>query len=101
MQVPFGINSILIMKRIFWLLALVFVLAVVFLPGYSKLQELKERNRSLESKIKRLNMENALLQQELKRIEGDAFYQEKIAREKMGVVRKGEIPVKILPENTR
>ena len=38
------------------------------------------------------------MEEELKRVENDPVYQEKIAREKMGVVRKGEIPVKILPE---
>lgn len=70
---------------------------IIFLPGYTKLQELRERNQDLESKIKRLNIENALLNQELKKIENDPVYQEKIVREKLGVVRKGEIPVKIIP----
>jgi hypothetical protein len=37
------------------------------------------------------------LQQELKRADGDPVYQERVAREKMGVVRKGEIPIKIVP----
>jgi cell division protein FtsB len=76
----------------------IFFLLIIFLPGYTKLQELKDRNRDLEMKIKHLNIENALLQQELKRIESDPIYQEKIAREKMGIVRKGEIPIKIVPE---
>jgi len=74
---------------------------VLFLPGYTKLQELRDKNRALETKIKRLNIENALLQQELSRIADDPVYQEQIAREKMGVVRKGEIPVKIVPEKKR
>lgn len=69
----------------------------LFLPGYTKLQELRDRNRDLEGRIKKLNVDNALLNQELTRIENDPFYQEKIAREKMGVVRKGEIPIKIIP----
>jgi len=73
-------------------------LLIILLPGYTKLQELKDKNRDLETKIKYLNIENALLQQELKRIESDPIYQEKIARERMGVVRKGEIPIKIIPE---
>lgn len=69
------------------------------MPGYTKLQELKDRNRDFEAKIKQLNIENTLLQQELRRIENDPVYQEKIVREKMGIVRKGEIPIKIIPEN--
>jgi len=74
---------------------------VIFLPGYTKLQELRDKNRDLLKKVKRLNVENALLEQELSRIEHDPVYQEKIAREKMGVVRKGEIPIKIIPSNAK
>ena len=71
---------------------------MIFLPGFTKLQELRDKNRDLEVKIKQLSIENSLLQQELKRISSDPVYQEKIAREKMGIVRKGEIPIKIIPE---
>lgn len=86
------------LKRAFWLFGIIVFLSIIFLPGYTKLQELRDRNRDLEIKIKRLSIENSLLQQELKRIENDPIYQEKIVREKMGVVRKGEIPIKIVPE---
>lgn len=88
----------MIFKKVFSLLGILFFLLVIFLPGYTKLQELRDKNRDLGIKIKRLSVENTLLQQELKRIENDPIYQEKIARDKMGVVRKGEIPVKIIPE---
>ncbi len=87
----------MMLKKAFWFLGVIFFLLIIFLPSYTKLQELRDRNRDLEMKIKHLNIENALLQQELKRIESDPIYQEKIAREKMGVVRKGEIPIKIIP----
>ena len=88
----------MIIKKAFWLFGISVFLLIIFLPGYTKLQELRDKNRDLEAKIKRLNIENSLLQQELKRIESDPVYQEKIAREKMGIVRKGEIPIKIVPE---
>jgi cell division protein FtsB len=88
----------MILKKAFWFLGAIFFLLIIFLPGYTKLQELKYRNRDLEIKIKHLSIENTLLQQELKRIENDPVYQEKIAREKMGIVRKGEIPIKIVPQ---
>ena len=74
---------------------------LLFIPGFAKLQGLRDKNVDLEDKIRRLNIENALLNQELRRIENDPVYQERIAREKMGVVRKGEIPIKIMPEKTR
>jgi len=88
----------MILKKTFSLLGIVLFFLIIFLPGYTKLQELRDRNRDLEVKIKRLSVENTLLQQELKRIESDPIYQERIAREKMGIVRKGEIPIKIIPQ---
>lgn len=88
-----------LLKKTFWIFGVVLLLLAIFLPGYTKLQELRDRTKDLESKMRRLIVENYLLQQELKRIETDPVYQEKIAREKMGVVRKGEVPVKIVPEN--
>ncbi|MDD5155259.1 MAG: septum formation initiator family protein [Candidatus Omnitrophica bacterium] len=86
------------LRKAFWLFGISIFLLIMFLPGYTKLQDLKDRNRDLEDKIKRLNIENSLLQQELARIENDPIYQEKIAREKMGLVRKGEVPIRIVPE---
>lgn len=86
-----------IIKKTAWILLTGIILAILFLPGYTKIQELKERNRDLEKKNKRLNIENELLERELKRIESDAIYQERILRDKMGVVRKDEVPVKVIP----
>lgn len=87
-----------VLKKAFVFSGISFLLLVAFLPGYTKFQGLKDRNVDLEEKIRRLNRENYLLQQELARIQSDPDYQEKIAREKMGLVRKGEVPIKIIPE---
>ncbi len=86
------------LKKAFWVSGVLGVVLVIFLPGYTKLQELRDRNKDLEDKSRRLAIENAVLTQELKRIENDKLYQEKILREKMSVVRKDEIPVKIITE---
>jgi cell division protein FtsB len=88
-------------RKAFWLFGISVFLLVLFLPGYTKLQESRDKNRDLTAKIKRLYIENYLLQEEIKRIQNDPVYQERIAREKMGVVRKGEIPVKIIPEKKK
>jgi len=88
----------MIFKKAFWFFGITVFLLIIFLPGFTKFQELRDKNHDLEMKIKQLNIENTLLQQELKRIENDPVYQEKIVRDKMGVVRKGEIPIKIIPE---
>ncbi len=89
------------LKKAFWLFGITIFLLVIFLPGYTKLQGLRDKNRDLGVKIKQLQIENAFLGQEVKRIENDPVYQEKIARDKMGVVRKGEIPIKIISEKKK
>ena len=91
----------MILKKAFWIFGIAVLLLIVFLPGYTKLQELRDKNRDLQTKVKKLSIENMLLQEELRRIENDPVYQEKILREKMGVVRKGEIPVKIVPREKK
>lgn len=90
-----------ILRRAFWIFGVVLLLLILFLPGFTKLQELKDKNQDLEARIQELNRENSLLQEELERVLHDPLYQEEIARDKMGVVRKGEIPVKIIPEKQR
>ena len=83
------------LRKSFWLFSFAVLLLIIFLPGYTKLQESRVKNRQLEEKFRKITIENYLLQEELKRVQNDPFYQEKIARDKMGVVRKGEIPIKI------
>jgi len=89
------------LRKSLWLFGFAVLLLVLFLPGYTKLQESRVKNRKLEEKFRKMTVENYLLQEELKRINNDPVYQEKIAREKMGVVRKGEIPIKIFSEKKR
>lgn len=83
------------LRKASWLFGLAVLLLVLFLPGYTKLRELRIKNRQLEEQFRKMAVDNSLLQEELKRVQSDPVYQEKIARDKMGVVRKGEIPVKI------
>ena len=89
------------LKKAFWSFGLVVIILILFIPGFSKMQELRSKNSDLEDKIRRLNIENTLLQQEMLKMASDPVYQERVAREKMGIVRKGEIPIKIVPEKKR
>jgi len=89
------------LRKSCWLFGFAVLALVLFLPGYTKLQESRIKNRKLEEKFRKIAVENYLLQEELRRTENDPVYQEKIAREKMGVVRKGEIPIKIFSEKKR
>ncbi len=89
------------LRKSLWLFGFTVLLLVLFLPGYIKLQESRIKNRKLEEQFRKIAIENYLLQEELKRVENDPVYQEKIVRDKMGVVRKGEIPVKIFSGKKR
>jgi len=86
------------LKKATWLFLVSFIILLIFLPGYSRLQELKQKNSQLESRIDEIQQENVDLKQEKERLEKDIVYLEKIAREKMGLVRKGEIIYRIVPE---
>lgn len=86
-------------KKPFLTLGIAALLVAVFTPGFLKIQELKNRNKDLTQKNRRLEAENAMLGIELQRVDKDQVYQEKILREKMGVVRKNEVPVKIVPQD--
>jgi len=86
----------MILRKAFWIFTITVLLLAMFLPGYTKLQELRDKNRDLEANIRALKAENQKLHKELNRLETDPLYQEKVAREQVGVVRKGEVPVRIV-----
>ena len=71
------------------------IIGAIFLPGYIRFMQLKIRNMHLEKEITRLEQDNLKLYKEKKRLEEDINYVEKVARESMGVTKKGEIPIKI------
>ncbi|MDD5496767.1 MAG: septum formation initiator family protein [Candidatus Omnitrophica bacterium] len=70
------------------------ILGVIFLPPFARYQELSSKNRALERQIKEMSAEIKTLQYEKKLLETDITYVEKKARDKIGVVRKGEIVLK-------
>ncbi len=70
------------------------VLIAVFLPSFARYQEMSHKNRRLEERIRSLGLENKRLEEEKVKLETDITYIERKAREKLGVVRKGEIVLK-------
>ena len=82
-------------------LLVIVVLVIVFLPSFAKYQELNYKNKKLEERIDLLAKENKRLEAEKVLLETDITYIEKKAREKLGVVRKGEIVLKDMPPNKR
>jgi len=73
------------------------IAVAVFLPPFAKYQELRYKNKRLEEQIAQLSKETAQLSEEKRKLETDINYVERRAREKIGVVRKGEIIIKEVP----
>ena len=88
-----------VVNKLFWFFALTIGAFVLFLPGYVRIKALRDKNRDLLQKNSRLAAENTMLLRELELIDKNKLYQEKIMREKLGVVRKDEIPVKMIPQD--
>ena len=85
-------------RRVLFLVAILLGLIIIYLPGYTKLQELKDKTKNLEDRINEVNAENALLEDQMLRMQNDPVYQEEVLRQKLGVVRKGEVIYKLEPE---
>lgn len=85
-------------KRLMLFLVLVIILLLVFLPSFSKYQKLLSEQKGLQKRIEKLEEANKRLEEEKYKLEHDIEYIERRAREKLGVVRKDEIPYKIVEE---
>ena len=70
-------------------------LLIIFLPGFSRLQKLRSKNKSLNDEIVRLQEENQDLEKQIELLETDPFYIEKKARDKLGIGKEGEIRYKV------
>jgi len=86
-------------KSFFGLFGISIIAVCLFIPGYAKIRSLNHKNADLQTKTRKLAEENQLLERELSMMEKDQLYQEKILREKLGVVRKDEIPLKMIPRD--
>ncbi|MEW5758608.1 MAG: septum formation initiator family protein [Candidatus Omnitrophota bacterium] len=87
------------LQRIWWVLFIAIIAIIVFFPGYSKLEQLNQKNKELNHRIVELKRENVSLKTNIEKLKNDPFYLEKVAREKMGVVKKGEVVYKIVPQD--
>ena len=84
-------------KNAIWLFTIAFVLLVAFFPSYQKMRELRQKNHDYEAQILDLKRKNTELSRERERLENDPVYLEKVAREKMGLVREGEMIYRLTP----
>lgn len=81
------------------LLFVVVVLSVIaffiYLPNYTKIKKLREKNAQLKTQIHDLKQETEKLQQDIEKVESDSFIWENLARKNIGAVRNGEIVIDI------
>ena len=77
-------------KLVIYIIAVLAVVTIVFLPGYSRMQKLREKSEEYLQRIELLEANNDRLKNELFKMEQDPEYLEKRAREKLGIVKEGE-----------
>ena len=81
-------------------LALVFLISFFFSDrGIVELQHARTRAVELHADIQRLEAENARLRAEIDSVKKSTFAVERIAREDLGMSRKGEV-IYLLPSNS-
>jgi cell division protein FtsB len=69
----------------------------MFLPTFTRMQDLKQKDLEYQAKINGLQQENVRLKEERRLLEEDPVYLEKVAREKMGLIKKGEVVYQLVP----
>ena len=86
------------MKNALWLFIFALIVLMIFLPSYTRMQDLQQKNLDYAYQIKTLSEDNKRLREEKRRLEEDPVYLEKVGREKMGLVRDGETVYKLMPD---
>ena len=84
-------------KNAVGLFLLAIIVLIIFLPSYTKMQDLKQKNLDYKRQIEQLRQKSSELREEKRLLENDPVYLEKVAREKMGLIREGEVVYKITP----
>ena len=85
------------LKNPFILFAVAFAVLLMFLPSFAKWQDIKEKDLEYQRRIAAMEEEHANLLEEVRLLQEDPDYLEKVAREKMGLIREGEVIYQITP----
>ena len=82
---------------------LVAILLILLAPRFYRLQRNKNKLRAQvefqKQKIEQLKKENTALEKEILLLREDPDYREEVARNEMGLIKKGEIIYRTVPEN--
>ena len=86
------------LKNALWLFAFATLVLMFFLPSFTLVQDQRQKNREYVRRIAELEAKNSELRREKQLLENDPVYLEKVGREKMGLVREGEMIYRLAPE---
>jgi cell division protein FtsB len=88
-------------RNVIFLFVVLAAVFVVYLPSYMQMQDLWHRNQVFSKRIKDLEADNIKLAEEQDRLKNDPEYFEKIARERMGLIKEDEVIYKVVPQGTK
>ena len=75
----------------------VVLILALFLPSFTKMQDLRQRNIELKKELEQLKEKQQVMLKEKRLLLEDPVYSEKVAREKMGLAKEGEVIYRIVP----
>ncbi len=82
---------------LFLLIAESLFLCIWGIKSYYSIHQTQRRLKNTEAKLTQTELENRELKDQIDNL-ANSFYLEKLAREKLGLAKKGEVIYKILPE---
>jgi cell division protein FtsB len=88
-------------KNVLFLFVVLAAVFVVYLPSYMQMQDLRNRNLTFEKRITDLEAETLKMAEERDRLKNDPEYFERVARERMGLIKDGEVVYKVLPPGVK
>ena len=90
-------------KDIIKICSLLAILLILLVPRFYRLQKNKNNLRTQiqfqKQRIEQLKKENTALEKEIQLLIEDPDYREEVARNEMGLIKKGEIIYRTAPEN--
>ncbi len=89
------------MLKKFRFFIIIILLVLCYIPGFAKFQELKQKFKDTQAEVRKVQKQNLALEKEIARLKNSQDYLEIVAREKMGVVKKGETVIKIIREDEK
>ena len=83
------------------IVGVIVLLAIIFIPPTIKVNRLKQEIQKQEEAKNKLLRKNETLRKEKKLLEENPEYMEEVAREELGLIKKGEVIYKREPEENK